>query len=171
MFLAGIHLISNPPTVRTPPVSSRYTQQHKTGPRFRLAIRMSAQGAWGCQYAFARPCGPNHLRSPASPSILILLDPLRSGKGGTAEQNGGSELPLHYTPDGRLPKPTKLSLVVTDAVRRWYLETEREAERNDVVSCCPAALVPHRHATVNSQMLTFHLFFRRKPRLCWGRCS
>jgi hypothetical protein len=49
-------------------------------------------------------------------------------------ENGDAELPLQYTQDGRLPKPTKLSLVVTDAVRRWYLEAEKEADRGDVVS-------------------------------------
>lgn len=36
--------------------------------------------------------------------------------------------------DGRLQQPTKLSAVVADALRRWYLETEKEALRGDVVS-------------------------------------
>ncbi|KAL4532630.1 hypothetical protein Ndes2526B_g08217 [Nannochloris sp. 'desiccata'] len=49
-----------------------------------------------------------------------------------AAENGDAALPLQYTQDGRLPKPTKLSLVVKDAVRRWYLEAEREADRGDV---------------------------------------
>lgn len=41
---------------------------------------------------------------------------------------------LLYSMDGRLPKRTKLSVVVSDAVRRWFLDTEMEAERGDVVS-------------------------------------
>lgn len=36
--------------------------------------------------------------------------------------------------DGRLQQRAKLGAVVTDAVRRWYLETEKEALRGDVVS-------------------------------------
>ena len=56
-----------------------------------------------------------------------------TAKGSSPTQNGEAELPLHYSPDGRLAKPTNLSLVVKDAVRRWYLETEKEAERGDIV--------------------------------------
>lgn len=41
---------------------------------------------------------------------------------------------LVYSLDGRLPSTTKLGLVVRDAVRRWFLDTEMEAERGDVVS-------------------------------------
>ena len=37
-------------------------------------------------------------------------------------------------PDGRLQQRMPLSAVVTDAVRRWFLETEKEALRGDVVS-------------------------------------
>lgn len=37
-------------------------------------------------------------------------------------------------PDGRLQQPTRLGAVVADALRRWYLETEKEAMRGDVVS-------------------------------------
>lgn len=35
--------------------------------------------------------------------------------------------------DGRLQQPAKLGAVVADALRRWYLETEKEALRGDVV--------------------------------------
>ena len=59
---------------------------------------------------------------------------LYAGNSTGAAENGDAELPLQYTQDGRLPKPTKLSLVVKDAVRRWYLEAEKEADRGDVVS-------------------------------------
>jgi hypothetical protein len=55
------------------------------------------------------------------------------GNSSAPTENGEAALPLQYTQDGRLPKPTKLSLVVTDAVRRWYLEAEKEADRGDVV--------------------------------------
>ena len=46
-----------------------------------------------------------------------------------------------YSADGRLQEGRlPLSVVVTDAVRRWYLEAEKEAQRGDVVSiavsCC-----------------------------------
>ena len=36
-------------------------------------------------------------------------------------------------PDGRLQQPTTLGAVVGDALRRWYLEAEKEALRGDVV--------------------------------------
>lgn len=39
-----------------------------------------------------------------------------------------------YSVDGRLQERLPLSVVVTDAVRRWYLEAEKEAQRGDVVS-------------------------------------
>lgn len=39
-----------------------------------------------------------------------------------------------FNSDGSLAGgPMKLSAVVHDALRRWYLETEREAQRGDVV--------------------------------------
>ena len=38
-----------------------------------------------------------------------------------------------YSVDGRLQEKLPLSVVVTDAVRRWYLEAEKEAQRGDVV--------------------------------------
>jgi TPR repeat protein len=42
--------------------------------------------------------------------------------------------PVVMLADGRLQQRAKLGAVVTDAVRRWYLETEKEALRGDVVS-------------------------------------
>ena len=39
---------------------------------------------------------------------------------------------VYLLPDGRLMEKMPLSAVVTDAVRRWYVETEREASRGDV---------------------------------------
>jgi len=62
------------------------------------------------------------------------LNIIYAGNSIDAAENGDAELPLQYTQDGRLPKPTKLSLVVKDAVRRWYLEAEKDADRGDVVS-------------------------------------
>ncbi len=41
--------------------------------------------------------------------------------------------PLVYNYDGSLPQPTSLGMVLKDALRRWYLETEKEALRGDVV--------------------------------------
>lgn len=43
--------------------------------------------------------------------------------------------------DGRLQQPAPLGAVVSDALRRWYLETEKEALRGDVVSYCVCALL------------------------------
>ena len=39
---------------------------------------------------------------------------------------------VYLLPDGRLMEKMPLSAVVTDAVRRWYLEAERDANRGDV---------------------------------------
>ena len=39
---------------------------------------------------------------------------------------------VYFLPDGRLMEKMPLSAVVSDAVRRWYAETEREANRGDV---------------------------------------
>lgn len=39
-----------------------------------------------------------------------------------------------YSATGRLPGPTPLSAVVTDAVRRWYQEAESDTNKGDVVS-------------------------------------
>lgn len=96
-----------------------------------LKVRGAAE--WTRLAGRPKPFTPARQLLPSHLSARLL-----PGKGGAAEQNGGAGLPLHYTPDGRLPKATKLSLVVTDAVRRWYLETEKEAERGDVVSSRPA---------------------------------
>ena len=51
--------------------------------------------------------------------------------GKEAAAGGGGE--VIYSNDGRLVKPMPLSAVVKDAVRRWYLEAERDAQRGDVV--------------------------------------
>lgn len=40
--------------------------------------------------------------------------------------------PVFYTPDGKLIERSTLSSVVSDAVKRWYNEAEREASRGDV---------------------------------------
>lgn len=40
--------------------------------------------------------------------------------------------PVFYTPDGKLIERSSLSSVVSDAVKRWYNEAEREASRGDV---------------------------------------
>ncbi len=42
--------------------------------------------------------------------------------------------PVVMLADGRLQQPAPLGAVVSDALRRWYLETEKEALRGDVVS-------------------------------------
>ncbi len=52
--------------------------------------------------------------------------------------NGASNAAQQHTPvtfsiDGRLPRPTPLGTVVNDAVHRWFLDTQREAFRGDVV--------------------------------------
>lgn len=39
---------------------------------------------------------------------------------------------VYLLPDGKLMEKMPLSAVVSDAVRRWYVETEREANRGDV---------------------------------------
>jgi hypothetical protein len=76
---------------------------------------------------------------------------VRAGAGGAS----GSTQPaaaaaaeqVVFTPDGRLPRPMKLSLVVKDALRRWYLEAEKEALRGDVVRPAdPPPAAPASHA-------------------------
>ena len=54
------------------------------------------------------------------------------GTSGTTSESGGAAAVI-FAADGRLMKRMPLGAVVTDAVRRWYLETEREASRGDVV--------------------------------------
>ncbi len=39
--------------------------------------------------------------------------------------------PVVFSPEGALPRPMKLSVVLKDALRRWYLEAERDAARGD----------------------------------------
>jgi TPR repeat protein len=48
----------------------------------------------------------------------------------TSEKSAGPH--VYMLPDGRLSEKMPLSAVVTDAVKRWYIETEREASRGDV---------------------------------------
>ena len=78
---------------------------------------------------------PRLLSRPRPPniySISFLAGP--GGGGASREQRDQKQAPpLVFTPDGRLPQRTKLSDVVTDAVRRWYLEAESEMQRGDVV--------------------------------------
>lgn len=63
-----------------------------------------------------------------------LLGAAGYGEAGTSRDGKANDGDLlQYTLDGKLAKPTKLSLVVKDAVKRWYLETEKEAQRGDVV--------------------------------------
>ena len=91
------------------------------------------------------------------PSNMLHHLGIFTGKAASAVPNGSkAELPLQYTPDGRLAKPTKLSLVVTDAVRRWYLETEKEAERGDVVS----VVVYVEYSLFNNELKKKHIFHR-----------
>eukprot|EP00890_Picochlorum_soloecismus_P004850 jgi/Picsp_1/5366/NSC_02727-R1_protein len=44
----------------------------------------------------------------------------------------GSNGQAMYSVDGKLQERLPLSVVVSDAVRRWYLEAEKEAQRGDV---------------------------------------
>lgn len=54
------------------------------------------------------------------------------GAGNGTSQASDVKEQVVFLADGALVRPTKLSSVVTDAVRRWYLETERDASRGDV---------------------------------------
>lgn len=45
--------------------------------------------------------------------------------------------------EGQVLGRTPLSIVVTDAVKRWYMDTNKEAVKGDVVSVdCSSALTP-----------------------------
>lgn len=61
-----------------------------------------------------------------------------AGQGGSAPSTSQPpaapkpQPPVVMLPDGRLQQPTRLGAVVADALRRWYLETEKEAMRGDV---------------------------------------
>lgn len=52
---------------------------------------------------------------------------------GTPSSAAPQQTPVTFSIDGRLPRPTPLGAVVNDAVRRWFLDTQREAFRGDVV--------------------------------------
>lgn len=56
---------------------------------------------------------------------------------GSSKKKGGDKatkdnIPVVYSHDGRLMAPTHLGAVVKDAVKRWYMEAERDAMRGDV---------------------------------------
>ena len=57
-------------------------------------------------------------------------------KASGADQDASPKSPplkgVYLLPDGRLMEKMPLSAVVSDAVRRWFAETEREANRGDV---------------------------------------
>lgn len=58
-----------------------------------------------------------------------------NASGGNQETSPKSKAQLkgvYMLPDGKLMEKMPLSAVVSDAVRRWYVETEREANRGDV---------------------------------------
>mgnify|MGYP007061301830 CR=1 FL=1 len=57
-----------------------------------------------------------------------------AGNGTTGVATSSQDEQVTFLPDGTLAKRTKLGVVVKDAVRRWYLEAEKEAYRGDVVS-------------------------------------
>lgn len=60
----------------------------------------------------------------------------RKSHNSSSKRKGGDkaikELPVVYSHDGRLMAPTPLGAVVEDAVKRWYMEAERDAMRGDV---------------------------------------
>lgn len=56
-----------------------------------------------------------------------------ASSGKTGEDQGPMRIkPVFYTPDGKLIEQSSLSSVVSDAVKRWYHEAEKEAQRGDV---------------------------------------
>lgn len=55
-----------------------------------------------------------------------------NNKSSTQNQTESKAKPVLFTPDGKLVERAPLGAVVTDAVRRWYAETEKEAQRGDV---------------------------------------
>jgi len=82
-------------------------------------------------------------------------------------QSAQPEEPVAFDASGRLPRATKLGAVVHDAVRRWYLETEKEALRGDVVSCGTRLSVPIHtaHAETLFSLRRCTLLFSRRPPL------
>ena len=72
------------------------------------------------------------------PTLLHAAGNNGDGAGHSQQAAAAAQQQLHDPPvvmlaDGRLQQPAKLGAVVSDALRRWYLETEREALRGDVV--------------------------------------
>lgn len=72
--------------------------------------------------------------------------------------NHGSNTPQQPTPvafsvDGRLPRPMPLGAVVHDAVNRWFIDTQREAFRGDVVRGAPYGCRVHALVTQKQQAL------------------
>ena len=61
----------------------------------------------------------------------------------TSVPEGPSQAPAHTLSgtEGQTSGRTPLSLVVTDAVKRWYMDTNKEAVKGDVVSFCSCSKV------------------------------
>lgn len=82
------------------------------------------------QAAFA-PCSLLPSTLPAHPEAANNGDAPAQQQAQPPQQ---PQPPVVMLADGRLQQPAPLGAVVSDALRRWYLETEKEALRGDVVS-------------------------------------
>lgn len=135
--MALSRVAATPPQGLFPSISPILQAKAPRSDRRRKAVQMSVQGASFNGAAAhdraaavewcTRPDTPLFLSIPCRVLSLRKVCPAAGNGGAVAEQ-------VVFTPDGHLAKPMKLSAVVTDAVRRWYLEAERDAQRGDVVS-------------------------------------
>jgi len=106
-----------------------------------LRVGCTEQQHQGCfsRTGHPRRTAPRRRRTPA-PCYAIarensseMSSQSNSKKPSSQNQTTSSQKkPVLFTPDGKLVERAPLGAVVTDAVRRWYAETEKEAQRGDV---------------------------------------
>jgi hypothetical protein len=71
---------------------------------------------------------------------FAAVDPMSGGHAGNGHVAAASRTPEQQpaqAANGRPPQSCPLSLVVTDAVRRWYSDAHRDALKGDVVGSLP----------------------------------
>lgn len=125
-----ISIIITPPTRKQG--SNYHSVQQKTTTRRSIPL---------CRASVSDNFGENHLFWMKNTSAGDGGAPSSSRKshnsnGSSGKRKGGDkatkEIPVVYSHDGRLMAPTPLGAVVDDAVKRWYMEAERDAMRGDV---------------------------------------
>lgn len=95
----------------------------------------AARTACSSGVALLRPSlrAPRRLSTACKRAAASLMSGQGNNGGVPPQQQAQQQQPpVVMLADGRLQQPAPLGAVVTDALRRWYLETEKEALRGDV---------------------------------------